>query len=231
MGAIRPGTLGASSSLALLRACGQSCNLGLSLRTSVSNWRRAHLVLQMGGPATPGLAAIPGMSRGDERPWAHLGLRITSRWKHSRGEAVLLASPLLGSREIRGNYPKRPLSKARRRGCRDGLRTGLGRGDVNLHPSRLPTQLPAVSRRRHFRQPTRPGLSPRPDHPPWGALTAQRVPPLPPPSPKWRRRRRPPSCSSPSSRLGNPSARKPRPREPDLYFSPVKPSAINELFN
>lgn len=144
-----------------------------------------------GGPATPGLAAIPGMNGGDERPWADLGLRITSRWKHSRGEAVLLASPLLGSREIRGNYPKRPLSKARRRGCRDGLRTGLGRGDANLHPSQPPTQLPAVSRRRHFRQPTRPGLSPRPDHPPWGALTAQRVPPLPPPSPKWRRRRRP----------------------------------------
>ena len=47
-GAIRPGNLGASSSLALLRACGQSCNLGPSLRARVSNWRRAHLVLQMG---------------------------------------------------------------------------------------------------------------------------------------------------------------------------------------
>lgn len=139
------------------------------------------------------------MNGGGERPWQSLASGSASRWKHSKGEAVLLASPLLGSREIRGDYPKTPLTKARLWGCRDGLRTGLGRGDTNHHPPRHPTQLPAVSRHRHFRQPTRPGLSPRPDHPPWGALTAQRVPPLPPPSPKWRRR--PPSCSSPSSRL------------------------------
>lgn len=154
---------------------------------------------------------------GGERPWQSLALGSASRWKHSKGETVLLASPLLGSRETRGNYPKNPLSKARLRGCRDGLRTGLGRGDTNLHPPRPPTQLPAVSRRRHFRQPTRPGLSPRPDHPPWGALTAQRVPPLPPPSPKWRRRL--PGCSSPSSRLGITPRVSPSPLS-RIYFSP-----------
>lgn len=143
--------------------------------------------------------SYPEMNGGGERPWQSLASGSASRWKHSKGKAVLLASPLSESREIRGDYPKTPLSKARLRGCRDGLRTGLGRGDTNLPPPRPPTQLPAVSRHRHFRQPTRPGFSPRPDHPPWGALTAQRVPPLPPPSPKWRLR--PPSCSSPSSRL------------------------------
>lgn len=165
---------------------------------------------------------------GEERPWQNSASRPTSQWKHSRGDAVLLASPLLGSRETRGNYKKKkkkkrktqhPLSKARLLGCRDGLRTGLGRGDSNLHPRRPPAQLPAVSRRRHFRQPTRPGLSPRPDHPPWGALTAQRVPPLPPPSPKWRRRR-PPSFSVAFLKAREPSARKPRPRQPDLLFFP-----------
>lgn len=61
-GAIRPGTLGASSSLALLGACGQSCNLGPSLRARVSNWRRAHLVLQMGGSGY----ARPGRHTRDE---------------------------------------------------------------------------------------------------------------------------------------------------------------------
>lgn len=74
----------------------------------------------------------PEMSGGGERPWQSLASGSASRRKHSKGEAVLLASPLLGSREIRGDYHKTPLSKARLRGCRDGLRTGLGRGDTNL---------------------------------------------------------------------------------------------------
>lgn len=74
----------------------------------------------------------PEMNGGGERPRQSLASGSASRRKHSKGEAVLLASPLLGSREIRGDYPKTPLSKARLRGCRDGLRTGLGRGDTNL---------------------------------------------------------------------------------------------------
>lgn len=171
-----------------------------------------------GGPATPGLAAITRMRGGEERPWQSSASGSRPGGGTAKGKPSYW--PLLCWDH--GKYavitPKTPLSKARRRGCRDGLRTGLGRGDANLHPSRPPTQLPAVSRRRHFRQPTRPGLSPRPDHPPWGALTAQRVPPLPPPSPKWRRRR-PPSCSSPSSRLRIPPRVSPAP-EGRIYVSP-----------
>lgn len=158
---------------------------------------------------------------------AELGLQIRVPVEaQQRGSRLTGLSSGLGSREICGNYQKKkkrkrrkksPLSKARLRGCRDGLRTGLGRGDSSLHPRWPPTQIPAGSRRRHFRQPTRPGLSPRPDHPPWGALTAQRVPPLPPPSPKWRRRR-PPSFSSPSSRLGIPPRLSPSPAS-RIYFS------------
>lgn len=34
----------------------------------LSDWHRAHLVLQMGGPAPPGPAAIPRMNGGAERP-------------------------------------------------------------------------------------------------------------------------------------------------------------------
>lgn len=109
---------------------------------------------------------------------AELDLRICVPVVESKGES-----------EIRGYHPKTPPSV---RGEAAGL---PGRFEDQAQPGRLqpstlrsPVPFPAVSRQRRFRQPTRPGLSPRPDHPPRGALTAQRVPPLPPPSPKWRRR-------------------------------------------
>lgn len=141
------------------------------------------------GCATLGLAAIPRTNGAEQRTLAELGLKICAPVKGEQGESCHPVSPQLGSRETLSYYPRTPPSV---RGEAAGL---PGRFEDQARPGRLqpstlrsPVPLPAVARHRHFRQPTRPGLSPRPDHPPWGALTAQRVPPLPPPSPKWRRR-------------------------------------------
>lgn len=141
------------------------------------------------GCATLGLAAIPRPNGAEQRTLAELGLKICAPVKGEQGESCHPVSPQLGSRETLSYYPRTPPSV---RGEAAGL---PGRFEDQARPGRLqpstlrsPVPLPAVARHRHFRQPTRPGLSPRPDHPPWGALTAQRVPPLPPPSPKWRRR-------------------------------------------
>lgn len=182
--------LGASSSLPRQRDAQSGLRPPPSPEAPVFGiWRRPHLARGSVGPATLGLAAIPRPNGAEQRTLAELGLKICAPVKGEQGESFHPVSPQLGSRETRSYYPRTPPSV---RGEAAGL---PGRFEDQARPGRLqpstlrsPVPLPAVSRHRHFRQPTRPGLSPRPDHPPWGALTAQRVPPLPPPSPKWRRR-------------------------------------------
>jgi hypothetical protein len=185
-------------------------------------WRRPNLVrpldwgvpLRWAWPPYPGRTGVGKEGLGRVRPRDPRPVEIQQRG------AVSVVSPLLGSRETHGNYPRTPPSvRGEAAGLPGGFEDRAWPGRLHLHPPRPPpppATLPAVSRRRHFRQPTRPGLSPLPDHPPWGALTAQRVPPLPPPSPKWRRR--PPIFSSPSSGARDPSAHMPRPYQPDLIF-------------
>lgn len=161
---------------------------------------------------------------------AELGLRITSRWRHSKGEAVLLASPLLGSQKIRGNYPQNPTLKgeaARLPGrFEDWARPGRRQPSPFPAPDPTPRSLPAPPlQAAHSARPL-----PAPGPPPMGCSHCAASPSAASSQPKM-------AAAAATELLvaflkaTDPSARKPRPCEPDLYFSLVKTNAINELFN
>lgn len=155
-------------------------------------WHRSHLFARSGVPL-----------------WAWVGCRtqMAQRVRTGSGQSpTSVAAPAkenwfagLSPARVSGNtrsLAENPAPRARRGcGAAGTVRTELGcAGYLSAPCPRFP--LPTDSGRRYCKQPTWPGLSPLPDHPPWGALTAQRVPPLPPPSPKWRRR--PPVFLSPA---------------------------------
>lgn len=185
MGAPSSAPSGAPSCLPRLRMHDQSWDLRPPpRRQSLESGVAPTSPMEVGVPhrwAPPPYPGRVGVGRaGRTRPQ---DLRLP--WEEQRGVVL----PQLGSRGTRGNCPRTPPSvRGEAAGLPGRFENRARPGRLQPSPPRSPVPLPAVSRRHHFRQPTRPGLSPRPDHPPRGALTAQRVPPLPPPSPKWRRR-------------------------------------------
>lgn len=225
MGAIRPG---APPSLQLTSPGGQGGHLGPSLRARVSDWRRAHLVLRTGGSSHAGPRSRPRSEWGWGEAWAELGLRTRVPVEAQQRGSRLLG---LSSAGTAGITPK-PRSHGRGGGAagppgrfEDGARPGRHQPSPSPAPDPTPRRLPEPPlRAAHSARPL-----PAPGPPPMGCSHCAASPSAASSQPKM-------AAAAATELLvaflkaRDPSARKPRPAPPDLFFSLVKTNAINELF-